>query len=234
MTESAILELWERTAGKLPVERNVVLAQAEGTIAESQKLGDVFDACLALRRGLFGGQFDLLGKCPQCEELVEVAFHAADLPEHVREAAVVEVRHDEYVVLARPLNSLDIAHALRYTSVAEATTALMRRSILLCRRDGQTCPPGDLPAEVIDILEAKLDAADPIALPLVPLTCPHCGWSWRAAFSIGEVLQTEVGQLAVSVLAQVDALARSYGWTEAEVLALSPRRRQSYLGLVQR
>ncbi len=35
-------------------------------------------------------------------------------------------------------------------------------------------------------------------------------------------------------LVEVDALARAYGWTEAEIMQLSPTRRAAYLQLVRR
>jgi hypothetical protein len=37
---------------------------------------------------------------------------------------------------------------------------------------------------------------------------------------------------ARSLLAEVHSLARAYGWTESEILALSPQRRSTYLEMV--
>jgi hypothetical protein len=65
------------------------------------------------------------------------------------------------------------------------------------------------------------------------LACPACGHAWHSTFDVGEALWAEVQRAAEQSLLEVDALARAYGWTEAEVMALSPVRRAAYLQLVE-
>ena len=50
---------------------------------------------------------------------------------------------------------------------------------------------------------------------------------------VGEALTAELQRAAERTLIEVDALARADGWTEAEVLQLSPVRRAAYLQLVE-
>jgi hypothetical protein len=50
-----------------------------------------------------------------------------------------------------------------------------------------------------------------------------------AALDPGALLWDDVQAYARGVLGQVHSLARAYGWTESEVLSLSPRRRAAYL-----
>jgi hypothetical protein len=59
-----------------------------------------------------------------------------------------------------------------------------------------------------------------------------CTYSWHAAFDIATYLATEVHTWASRQLREVHDLARAYGWSEAEILAMSPTRRRAYLELL--
>jgi hypothetical protein len=74
--------------------------------------------------------------------------------------------------------------------------------------------------------------ADPAAEVLLNLQCPLCTHSWQAFFDIAAFFWTEISAHARRLLHEVDALARIYGWDEAEILGLSPTRRQAYLELI--
>jgi hypothetical protein len=50
-------------------------------------------------------------------------------------------------------------------------------------------------------------------------------------FEIGTFLWTELAAQAKRLLREIAALARVFGWSEAEVLSLSATRRQIYLEL---
>jgi hypothetical protein len=66
------------------------------------------------------------------------------------------------------------------------------------------------------------------------LTCPDCDARWDAPLDIASFLWSEVQAWALRTLADVHTLARAYGWAEADILALSPPRRQAYLELIAR
>jgi hypothetical protein len=74
--------------------------------------------------------------------------------------------------------------------------------------------------------------ADPLAEVLVDLACPACGKTFVADLDLGSFVWAELRTHARRLLREVDTLARAYGWTEAQVLALSDRRRTAYLELV--
>ena len=76
--------------------------------------------------------------------------------------------------------------------------------------------------------------ADPLAEVLVDVACPACEARVRRRprrrrASSGRSCDARAQRL----LREVDALARAYGWTEAEVLALDERRRAAYLELAR-
>jgi hypothetical protein len=63
------------------------------------------------------------------------------------------------------------------------------------------------------------------------LVCPTCGSGWAVAFDIVAFFWTELQAWAQRMLRDIHTLARAYGWREADILALSPLRRQVYLEL---
>src|SRR5436305_910057 len=62
---------------------------------------------------------------------------------------------------------------------------------------------------------------------------PACAHGWESSFDVDRYLWEEVHAWAIRTLQDVHILASSYGWREAEILALSQVRRQFYLELAQ-
>ena len=79
----------------------------------------------------------------------------------------------------------------------------------------------------------KASQADPQADLQLDLSCDACGHQWQAPFDIVAFLWTELNAWAQRRLSEIHVLAKAYGWTEPEVLALSPWRRQVYLNMVR-
>jgi hypothetical protein len=80
-------------------------------------------------------------------------------------------------------------------------------------------------------LAQAMALADPQADLQLAFRCPDCGHEWQPLFDIARFLWQELHAWALRMLREVDTLARAYHWTEDEILALSPRRRQAYLEL---
>ncbi|HXI74354.1 MAG TPA: hypothetical protein VNG94_02120, partial [Pyrinomonadaceae bacterium] len=85
---------------------------------------------------------------------------------------------------------------------------------------------------VTDAVAKRMAEADPQADLRLDLSCPACGHRWQALFDIDSFFWSEINAWAQRVLTEVHALASAYGWRERDILDLSPRRRQFYLGLV--
>jgi hypothetical protein len=77
-----------------------------------------------------------------------------------------------------------------------------------------------------------MSRADPQADVRLALTCPACRHQWRSIFDIVTFFWIELDVWARRTLRDVHALARAYGWREADILALSPQRRQCYLEMI--
>jgi hypothetical protein len=96
--------------------------------------------------------------------------------------------------------------------------------------------PIQIPSGVAAALESEMTAtiaaADPLAEIVLELECPDCGAAWSAPFDIVRFLWSEVEAWVMRILDEVHVLASRYGWSEAEILALSPQRRQHYRELI--
>ena len=89
-----------------------------------------------------------------------------------------------------------------------------------------------LPESVIQALNRRIEELDPQAEVRINLCCPVCSYRWEVFFDIASFLWAEINEWAVRMLQTVHKLARAYGWSEREILNLSPVRRQLYLGMV--
>ena len=86
--------------------------------------------------------------------------------------------------------------------------------------------------DVLDALSADLSRMDPQADVWVSLDCAECGHEWSSPFDVTEYLWAELDAYTRRLLRDVHALAAAYGWSEDQVLAVGPMRRQCYLELV--
>jgi hypothetical protein len=87
--------------------------------------------------------------------------------------------------------------------------------------------------EEIERIGEELAEADPLAEIQIALGCPTCANQYTEAIEIASFLWAEIEACAKRLLWEVHALATAYGWTEPDVLALSPARRALYLEMVQ-
>ena len=101
---------------------------------------------------------------------------------------------------------------------------------ILVPLDGSPVAAAALP--YAQVLAARMGEADGGADGEVELSCPACQHGWSAELDIAAFFWTEIAAQAQRLLREVDALARVYGWREADILAMSAARRQAYLELV--
>jgi hypothetical protein len=85
---------------------------------------------------------------------------------------------------------------------------------------------------LLEKIENGLEALDPCANIELSLVCGNCAHAWAAPFDVAAVLWDEVEARARALLATVHTLARAYGWSERDVLALSEQRRAAYFDMV--
>lgn len=229
VSAAELLDAWEAGWGRDPLRRGLaLLGAARGTTpaaAADVPVGRRDRALFALRAALFGTAVDAVSRCPECETEVEVAFDQEELLGRLGQADpeacdTVTVREGDREVRVRMPTSTDLAAVLD-TGDPAPEEALVRR-----------CAPVGEPAPAADVVAEAWAAADPLVDVRLGVGCPGCGLAWEEPFDIVGYLWAELDAWGRRTLLEVHELARAYGWTEAQTLALSPWRRQCYLGLV--
>lgn len=80
------------------------------------------------------------------------------------------------------------------------------------------------------LLARELARLDPNAECALDLECPHCGAMTQALLDGLDLIRNALSESG-GIMAQIDRLARAYGWSEAEILALPRARRLRYCAL---
>lgn len=217
-----LLGAWERSAALGPVEREDALLRLAEPAVEPAELpvGERDARLLELRELLFGTELDGAADCPSCGEPVQYGLETGSLLAGRPERSSFELAIEGCTLLVRLPTGADLAAAASTGGLEEATTLLLERVV------GEALPD-ELAAELVE----RLSELDPLADARLALTCPGCGHEWTLAFEIGAWLWSELEAWAWRTLLDVHVLASAYGWSEAEILALGPRR-ELYLELV--
>lgn len=240
LTAAELLTVWERGLNQTPLERMLGLLAAacpesDGEAIAAWPIGRRDAGLMRLREWMFGPRLANTAQCPQCAQRVEWESRVSDFlptedPAHETTASF-EISTAGYEVHFRLPTSKDMTEALDAPG-DDALQRLLTRCILSVRQGDRSCEATALPEIVLAALSEKMEALDPQADIHVVLTCPQCGHGWRAQFDIADYLWVEIQHWARQTLNAVHRLARAYGWSERDILALSPTRRQLYLGLM--
>lgn len=223
--EAGLLSLWEQGHARRPLDRALLLLWActgGAGGAAALPLGQRDAALLQARIALFGATLEATADCPHCGNRLAFVLPLQQLAD-----AAVPAAADTVVDCAggrfRLPNSADVAHAM---GEAEPRRALA----LALQLDAGRLSLDD---DAVAALESALAAADPAAQLDIALHCDACGQAFAAPFDAAECLWLDVQGRARRTLDEVHQLASAYGWSEAEVLAVPPARRQHYLQRVQ-
>lgn len=230
-----LIGAWERGAAQHPVDRALTLlaaAHPEVTFAElaTMSIGRRDAALFALRRALFGARLDCFALCPRCDARLEFKLDTRELSARVGgedEAAEFELAH--LGVRVRPPNSLDLAAAAVASDLTAGKRLLLQRCILPAQDGGVASVVDEWSENDVRAVAEKLSRTEAPADVSLDVTCAACGHTWQLGFDIGSFLWSEVSALARRHLLDVHTLARAYGWSEADILAMSPARRQFYI-----
>jgi hypothetical protein len=106
---------------------------------------------------------------------------------------------------------------------------LLERCLISAELNGEAVVTSELSDEILEAIATKMLEADPQGDVQLALTCPACSHRWQITFDILSFFWNEINVWAQRVMREIHVLASSYGWREADILALSPWRRQVYL-----
>ena len=234
LDDADILTVWETAHRCHPVDQ--ALALLMGAEPECSRddlaalpLGWRDAGLLALRAATFGDNFSGRSICPQCHGAVEFELACSALRVPSAEIQETTLQKDGYQFRLRLLNSFDLAAAAGTADVAAARRVLLQRCVVEARCNDALVTVDELPEAISTAVAQAVLAADPQAELLFNLTCPACEHRWHATLDIAHILWREVDARAQRLLMEVHLLARAYGWREADILGMSPARRNAYL-----
>ncbi len=248
LTGDDILDVWERGAQRNSGGRGLaILAAACPELAPDAPAGLTVGCRDALlleaRERTFGPELAATAHCPACDEALEFTARTRDL--RLSEETQVADAGKASFQWSRPGSQVtfrlpaagDLEAVGDLAVAAAAERALLTRCVLAANLDGVAVGgaelPEDIAAEVSAAIGATAAAHDPQAEILLDLACPACGHRWQSPFDIAGFFWAEIAAQARQLLREVDILARAYGWHEADILALTPARRQGYIEMVQ-
>jgi len=187
-----------------------------------------------LRRYLFGEEVPLRLECRECGEPLEFALAVGQLagsgPTPEESTVDCELDGARWSVRYRLPTGADLAAAAA-AGPSRARQVLLSACVVSSTVDGAPVAAAHLPPAVQARLAGAVADADPRADVRLDVPCPACAQHTKAVLDIASTLWTELDSWARGTLLDVHLLAAAYGWTEPEVLALSPLRRRYYLEL---
>lgn len=239
LSTDRIVRVWETGQRLLPIDRALAMLSAAlpewaPETLDTLHLGEEQTLLFRLHSLTFGSELEGVVDCAECGETLEFTLDLAPLASRPSAdmAKEVELRVGEFELRIRPLIVGDVRAAAGCADQEVARRLLGERSVVSAMVDGEEVQPMRLPESVISRIGAELASVDARAEILVELNCSRCAAVVSRLLDPGELLWSEVRSLAGRLLEEVHTLASAYGWTEREVLAMSPVRRAAYLELV--
>jgi hypothetical protein len=236
LSAAQIVGVWERGISQHPVDRALTLLAAGrpqstpeqlAALGVGQRDAGLFD----MRERLFGPTIEASARCPRCTQALEFTLRTSDLvadPGPGVDEPKELVAHGMVVKFRGP-NTGDLRAIAPCSDVERARSLLIQRCVLEARRDGVPVATEALPEPVVARLATLLEESDPLADVALDLQCPECGHAWPLTFDVATFFWEEIEALARRLMLEVHTLARAYGWSEGEILALGAVRRRLYV-----
>ena len=253
-TAEQLLLAWEQGLPVSPTRRAITLLAAaapEDAAGLAALPVGVRDARLfSLRRKMFGEAVAALAQCPACGENLDLRFGIADVcqaamsnddsgddfdnnPDDGVADGARYLSAGGYEIHYRLPTSADLLSLQEANHDGARHLALLARCVNGARQNGAAVTVDALPADVARAIEGAMADADPQAKIELALDCPACGHAWTSLLDIAGFLWREVDAWARRTLLDIHTLARAYGWSEMQILALAPGRRDIYLAMLR-
>jgi hypothetical protein len=235
-TAAILLQAWESGASVAPLDRAPSLLHSLGVVPASVPTDELTvgqcDARLfELRRAMFGEMLEVGAACPACQTEVELTLALDELQPPVTEGPIppLTAKANGYTLICRiPRN--DDLRALACRSGEEVTLRdLLDRCVLEATSpEGLPVAARELPEATVEAIAEALAETDPGARTALRVRCP-CGREWVDELDIRSVVWSDLTEWVGRTLTEVHQLAQAYGWSEADILAMSGWRRRWYL-----
>jgi hypothetical protein len=240
LTEKELLDFWEESIDLPPVEGALTLigvASSNLTISEiaALSIGQRDIRLLQLRQWLFGSHLRNIANCPHCSERVEWENEIGDLrlqPLIPGTGKSYTTEMDGFIIRFRLPTSQDLIF-LKNQSSQTLAKELLNQCILSVEKENTGYDLKNLPEKVIEHVNSRMSEEDPQADIRMLLSCPSCKTQWESCFDILSYLWTEINSWAKYMLQEIYILAKSFGWSENNILEIGPKRRRFYLEMLK-
>ncbi|MFB3764646.1 MAG: phage baseplate protein [Methanotrichaceae archaeon] len=200
---------------------------------DNLSLGQQNSLLLRIRNDLFGPDLQSVVTCPRCKENLELNFPLLDEQEgNTNIGGEIQLSQGGYDLRFRLPRVKDLIELSEAADVSSANIEILDRCLIEARYLGESCKTEQLPQELIEAISELMSERDPQSNIQLSISCPLCHHSWEEDLDIASFLWAEIDAWAYRTLREVHALSLSYGWSEADILALSPLRRRIYLEMV--
>ena len=237
--------LLDSEQGVTPDERATALLarcideEDPGALVASLVVGDREALLLQLRRLTIGEALECVVSCPasECGEPLELELRVDDLlvdayeePQPTYELAVGPEASE--IVRFRLPTVADVRAAASRRNDADEIVADLLARCLATSDASDPLPAVELDTDVNEALAAALADRDPQAEIELDLVCPACATPFSVVLDTANYLLKELDAQAAALFEEVHALAYYYHWSEHDILAMAPTRRERYLGLL--
>ncbi len=218
------------------------LAVTQETV-RSLTIGDREALLLHLRLLTFGDRMPCVLTCPAkgCHEKMNLDLFVRNLLVDPYERLdewhdlPLNIRGKDYKVSLRIPNGLD-QELLAKCAIADSVAA---QNLLLqrCVRFGfpemvDQSGIDSWPPELVDAIGRKISELDPQAEILLNMHCAACGRAFAVEFDAGSYFYQELSTHISYLYREVHTIARSYHWSQTEILGMTPKNRSIYLTLL--
>jgi hypothetical protein len=231
-----LLELWEQGYALNSLERAIQMVCASKNLSSEQArelpIGQRDATLLDMRSHHFGDLCVCTDACQHCSSVVEFEFSIASLLHQVNDQRRTRFsfEKDAFCINVRLPTTGDIEHVLNNClEKDQLETALFRQCILSSTEHGKTISPDELPEEISQSVLTAMGEAQDLADIQFQLTCNQCDYQWSAPFDIARFFWEEIDRHVRRLLHEVHRIASAYGWSDQQILSLSPQRRTFYL-----
>ena len=250
LSTTALMEAWERGLDRSLAQRALALLAAGSPEDSTDRLarlpiGQRDRRLLSLRELTFGAQLSARAACPSCRAQLELTFSASDIQSASWVTAGLQEDHEDEYAFDRSYAVAIDGEELEYRlptigdlaaidgelDVGRARALLLERCVVAVRADNTAVPLASASPALLNALVEQMSQNDPQGDVQMAFCCTECGSSSLIAFDIASFFWTEVHAWALRTLRDVHALASAYGWREADIMSMTPQRRQIYLEL---
>lgn len=195
-------------------------------------IGNRIECLLLLAAGGSDAALDLVFKCKDCGEELELELTINELSELQRSADEVEtvgVRVKGRRLEFRKPTGADQENWSQTVFQDERDAA----KGMICSLAITSAAPKSIKPEFFDAIEDAFDEADPLVNFGCSVTCDECGKQNEFAVDLVETALDLLNRAQYRLMYSVHKLATHYHWSEAEIFAVPYWRRQEYLKMIE-